>query len=121
MTVQTSTTRTTPTSVRFPHDFVWGMATASYQIEGAAASVGIDAPLLGLARPGRRPCDNEVSRVFGRFHASTHTPSRVPALAELTARLVRRYGLHALDPAARAWLRSAIEAAHPSSPWLAWL
>jgi predicted RNase H-like nuclease len=82
------------------HDAV--LAWIDRQVEGAAASVGIDAPLLGLERPGRRPCDNEVSRVFGRFHASTHTPSGVPALAELTARLVRRYGLHALDPAARA-------------------
>ena len=38
MTVQTSTTRTTPTSVRFPRDFVWGMATASYQIEVVSLS-----------------------------------------------------------------------------------
>ena len=44
MSVQT-TTGTTPdttpdTTVHFPHDFVWGMATASYQIEGAVAEDG---------------------------------------------------------------------------------
>ena len=70
------------------------------RVEGARATVGIDAPLLGLERPGRRPCDDAVSAAFGRFHASTHTPTQVPALARLTARLVERHGLHAFDPAA---------------------
>ena len=32
MTVQTSTTPTTPTSDRYPRDYVRGMATSSYQI-----------------------------------------------------------------------------------------
>ena len=40
-TIHTRTTGTSPaTTVRFPHDFVWGMATASYQIEGAVAEDG---------------------------------------------------------------------------------
>ena len=34
------TARATAPSVRFPSDFVWGMATASYQIEGAVAEDG---------------------------------------------------------------------------------
>lgn len=55
--------------------------------------VGIDAPLLGL-RPGggRRGCDDAISRAFGRFHASTHSPPRAPDLGRWTAALRRRYG-----------------------------
>lgn len=62
------------------------------------AAVGVDAPLLGLGRGGRRGCDNEISRRFGRFHASTHSPPRAPALGRLARRLVRAYGLEALGP-----------------------
>ena len=42
MTVQSKPLRDprTPEEVRFPSDFVWGMATASYQIEGAVAEDG---------------------------------------------------------------------------------
>ena len=41
-----------------------------------ATAVGIDAPLLGLAGArGRRDCDDEISRLFGRFAASVHSLS----------------------------------------------
>ena len=64
-----------------------------------ATAVGIDAPLLGLAiARRRRPCDDEISRCFGRFHASTHSPPRAPDLARFTARLRRRYGAASLAP-----------------------
>lgn len=39
-TIQTTTGAVPATKVSFPHDFVWGMATASYQIEGAVAEDG---------------------------------------------------------------------------------
>jgi predicted RNase H-like nuclease len=49
----------------------------------AATAVGIDAPLLGLGGPrGRRACDDEVSRAFGRFHASVHGFSPVRAMLQ---------------------------------------
>jgi predicted RNase H-like nuclease len=72
------------------------------------AAVGVDAPLLGLGRGGRRGCDNEISRRFGRYHASTHSPPRAPALGRLARRLVRAYGLEALGPA------FAPRSAHPA-------
>jgi len=74
------------------------------------ASVGIDAPLLGLARDGggsrknggsgggRRGCDNEVSSVFWRFHASTHSPPGYPGLADFTRALMADYPLESFGP-----------------------
>jgi predicted RNase H-like nuclease len=42
----------------------------------SATAVGIDAPLLGLGVVrGRRDCDDEVSRSFGRFAASVYSLS----------------------------------------------
>ncbi len=68
------------------------------QVAHHRAAVGIDAPLLGLGRRGRRGCDNEISRCFGRFHASTHSPPRAPALGRLARRLAHAYGLEAFGP-----------------------
>lgn len=55
------TTHTTPASTvesttraHFAHDFVWGMATASYQIEGAVTEDGLDSARRGLERSGSR-------------------------------------------------------------------
>jgi predicted RNase H-like nuclease len=62
------------------------------------AAVGVDAPLLGLGRGGRRGCDDQISRAFGRFHASTHSPPRAPTLARFSGRLARAYGLEAFGP-----------------------
>jgi predicted RNase H-like nuclease len=62
------------------------------------AAVGVDAPLLGLDRGGRRGCDDEISRRFGRYHASTHSPPRAPALGRLARRLLRAYGREAFGP-----------------------
>ncbi len=74
------------------------------------ASVGIDAPLLGLARDGggsrrnggagggRRGCDNEVSSAFWRFHASTHSPPGYPGLADFTRALMADYPLESFGP-----------------------
>jgi len=61
------------------------------------ASVGIDAPLLGLGT-GRRPGDNEVASAFGRFHASTHSPPRYPGLEAFTRSLRSDYTLDAFGP-----------------------
>jgi predicted RNase H-like nuclease len=33
----------------------------------------IDAPLIVTNERGQRPCEREISRSFGRFHASAHT------------------------------------------------
>ena len=35
--------------------------------------VAIDAPLIVANATGQRPCESEISRRFGRFHASAHT------------------------------------------------
>jgi predicted RNase H-like nuclease len=35
--------------------------------------LGIDAPLIVRNSQGRRPCESQVSRVFGRFHAGAHS------------------------------------------------
>lgn len=61
------------------------------------ASVGVDAPLLGLGN-GRRGGDNEVSSAFGRFHASTHSPPRYPGLSAFTRALVAAYALDSFGP-----------------------
>jgi len=61
------------------------------------ASVGIDAPLLGLGR-GRRGGDNEVSSAFGRFHASTHSPPRYPGLKDFSHSLLADYALDSFGP-----------------------
>ena len=61
------------------------------------AAVGVDAPLLGLGH-GRRPADNEISRAFGRFHASTHSPSHVPALDRFARALIAAHGVDGFAP-----------------------
>lgn len=61
------------------------------------AVVGIDAPLLGLGN-GRRGGDNEVASVFGRFHASTHSPPRYPGLEAFTHALLEDYALDSFGP-----------------------
>ena len=61
------------------------------------ASVGIDAPLLGLGH-GRRGGDNEVSSAFGRFHASTHSPPSYPGLSAFTRALLEDYALDSFGP-----------------------
>jgi len=61
------------------------------------AAVGIDAPLLGLAG-GRRGGDNEVASVFGRFHASTHSPPRYPGLEAFAGALLGYYALESFGP-----------------------
>lgn len=65
------------------------------------AAVGIDAPLLGLRAGRRRRCDDEISRAFGRFHASTHSPNHVPALRRLARSLIGAYGLESFGPRVR--------------------
>jgi predicted RNase H-like nuclease len=35
--------------------------------------LGIDAPLIVRNESGRRPCESQISRVFGRFHAGAHS------------------------------------------------
>lgn len=63
------------------------------------AAAGIDAPLLGLSDPPlRRGCDNEISRAFGRFQASTHSPSVAPDLFRFGACLKREYGMACFAP-----------------------
>ena len=82
-----------------------------------ATAIGIDAPLLGLAGAGgRRPCDDDVSRLFGRFHASTHSLPRAPDLAGFTAHLRRRHGARSFAPDVRpAGGRPAIREVYPNA------
>jgi predicted RNase H-like nuclease len=61
------------------------------------ASVGIDAPLLGLGH-GRRACENEVSRNFGCFDASTHSSPSYPGLEEFARELTASHGIDAMGP-----------------------
>ena len=79
------------------------------------ASVGIDAPLLGLGR-GRRRGDDEVSSAFGRFHASTHSPPRYPGLEAFTRALRVDHALEAFGPRWRPASRSpAIREVYPNA------
>ena len=79
------------------------------------ASVGIDAPLLGLGA-GRRAGDNEVSSAFGRFHASTHSPPRYPGLEGFTRALLVDYQLDSFGPGWRpANGRPAIREVYPNA------
>lgn len=73
----------------------------AHQVRRHRCAVGIDAPLLGTSRPGRRRCDDTVAREFGAFHASTHSPPRAPDLRWFTAVLIDRYGLDAFAPDVR--------------------
>lgn len=79
------------------------------------ASVGIDAPLLGLGR-GRRECENEITRNFGSFHASTHSTPRYPGLAEFARELTTSHGIDAMGPEAEpAAGRPAIREVYPNA------
>jgi predicted RNase H-like nuclease len=71
------------------------------QVRHHRSAVGVDAPLLGTERPGRRGCDNLISRAFGAFHASTHSPPRRPDLARFTRALLDGYGLESFGPGFR--------------------
>jgi predicted RNase H-like nuclease len=45
--------------------------------------IAIDAPLIVRNETGRRPCDQLISRCFGRYHASTHSANlRLPSFRE---------------------------------------
>lgn len=74
------------------------VAWIARQAARSPVAVGIDAPLLGTERPGRRPCDDAVARAFGRFHAATHTPPATPHLRAFTAALLARYGPASFRP-----------------------
>jgi predicted RNase H-like nuclease len=79
------------------------------------ASVGIDAPLLGLGG-GRRGGDNEVSSLFGRFHASTHSPPRYPGLDAFTRSLLVDYPVDSFGPGWRPTnRRPAIREVYPNA------
>lgn len=79
------------------------------------ASVGIDAPLLGLGH-GRRGGDNEVSSAFGRFHASTHSPPGYPGLRTFTRALLADYALDSFGPRWKpARRRPAIREVYPNA------
>lgn len=85
------------------------------QVAHHRASVGIDAPLLGLGR-GRRGGDNEVSSAFGRFHASTHSPPRYPGLDAFTRALLAEYALDSFGPAWKpSSRRPAIREVYPNA------
>ena len=52
---------------------------------GTVCVLGIDAPIIAPNQPGTaRPCDREVTRVFGRYHAGAY-----PANRERCARPIR--------------------------------
>ena len=63
--------------------------------------VAFDAPIVVTNTTGRRRCDAEISRCFGRFHAGAYPANRsIPWLADPRAgRLAARFGCD-LDPGA---------------------
>lgn len=80
------------------------------------SAVAIDAPLLGTERPGRRGCDDAISRAFGAYHASTHTPPRLPHLRDFARALVVEYGRDSFDPGRRPGPgRPAIREVYPNA------
>ena len=67
----------------------------------ATMVAGIDAPLIVPNETGRRPCEAEVTRLFGRYHAGTYPSNR--SMPHFTpqprgARLAERFGW-SMDPA----------------------
>ena len=85
---------------------------------GMATAVGIDAPLLGLrGGRGRRPCDDEVARCFGRFAASVHSLSAFQVeLQAFVDQLEARSGRADLSPEALATAdRPAIREVYPNA------
>jgi len=95
------------------HDAVLGWIAR--HVSHHRASVGIDAPLLGLGQ-GRRGGDNEVSSAFGRFHASTHSPPRYPDLAAFSRALLAGYAFDSFGPGWRPTSRCpAIREVYPNA------
>jgi predicted RNase H-like nuclease len=79
------------------------------------ASVGIDAPLLGLGH-GRRECENEIARNFGSFDASTHSTPSYPGLEEFAHELTAAHGINAMGPGVEpAAGRPAIREVYPNA------
>ena len=79
------------------------------------ASVGIDAPLIGLGR-GRRECENEIARNFGSFDASPHTTPKYPGLEEFASELRASHGINAMAPGVEpAAGRPAIREVYPNA------
>lgn len=68
------------------------------QLPGETIVVAIDAPLIIRNDSGQRPCETEVSRRFGKFHASAHSSNLKrypdPAPCRLAAMLEQRGFLH---------------------------
>lgn len=65
------------------------------------ALVSVDAPLVVRNQTGRRPCESQVSSLFGRFHAGAHSSNlSLPAFREgpRGGRLAALLGLE-VDPA----------------------
>jgi predicted RNase H-like nuclease len=52
------------------------VAWAIAQAGEAGTLVAIDAPLIVPNETGTRPCDREITRQFGRYHAGTHPANR---------------------------------------------
>lgn len=75
----------------------------------------IDAPLIVTNSTGQRPCETEISRKFGRFHASAHTsnltrPHFSPEPRGLS--LAKRWNW-SVDPADRRGLGSSAIEVYP--------
>lgn len=92
------------------------------QIAGTQpALVAIDAPLIVPNLTGSRPCDREVTRLFGRYHAGTLPANRnrfggKVRGEEIVHQLVTRNFTHSPNLARQAKVRQVIEVyPHPAT------
>ncbi|MBS2940393.1 beta-glucosidase [Nocardioides sp. J2M5] len=129
MSVQTGVDRTTTTAreVRFPPDFVWGMATASYQIEGAVAEDGRTPSIWDTfsAIPGAVMGGDTGEVACDHYH---RMPADVDLLADLGATSYRfsvawprvRPDAGPVNPAGLAFYDRLVDAllARGIAPWL---
>lgn len=70
---------------------------------GAPVVAAVDAPLIVPNETGRRPCEAELARRFGRFHAAAHPSNRSRPWMQPEprgARLAQRFGW-SVDPGVR--------------------
>lgn len=78
-------------------------AFVAEHVGGSPVLAAVDAPLIVPNLTGRRPCEAELARRFGRFHAAPHPSNRSRPWMQPEprgARLAKRLGW-STDPAAR--------------------
>lgn len=67
-----------------------GIDTFLVRHQAPTVVAAIDAPLIIANETGQRPCETEIGRTFGKYHASAHTSNLRLFPAAASVRLARR-------------------------------